>query len=140
TTIATRLTASATPDGHSILINSNTMVVNQVLNPHAGYDVERQLVPVINVAWQPNILAAAPALPASTLGEVIALARTRKVSYGTPGTGSVPHLAGVYLFNVLAKADALHVPYSGAAPALTATIAGQVDLSFVTMPPAVPLV
>jgi tripartite-type tricarboxylate transporter receptor subunit TctC len=138
--IATRLAARATPDGHSILINSNTMVVNQVLNPNAGYDIERELIPVINLAWQPNIIAAAPALPASSLKELIALTRTRKVSYGTPGAGSVPHLAGVYLFAVLAKTDVLHVPYNGAAPALTATVAGQTDLAFVTMPPAIPLV
>jgi tripartite-type tricarboxylate transporter receptor subunit TctC len=140
TTIATRLAARASPDGYSILINSNTMVVNQVLNPNADYDIERQLIPVINLAWQPNIIAAAPGLPVASLGELVALARTRKVSYGTPGAGSVPHLAGVYLFAVLAKIDVLHVPYSGAAPALTATVAGQTDLAFVTMPPAVPLV
>ena len=52
----------------------------------------------------------------------------------------MPHLAGVYLFTVLAKTDVLHVPYDGAAPALTATVAGQNDLAFVTMPPAIPLV
>jgi tripartite-type tricarboxylate transporter receptor subunit TctC len=140
TSIATRLAARATPDGHSILINSNTMVVNQVLNPNAGYDIERELIPVINLAWQPNIIASASAFPAASLGDLIKLARTRKLSYGTPGAGSVPHLAGVYLFTVLAKTDVLHVPYAGAAPALTATVAAQNDLAFVTMPPAIALI
>ena len=70
--IGTRLAAAATPDGHSILINSNTMVVNQILNPNAGYDIERQFIPVINLAWQPNIIAAANALPVSNLSELIA--------------------------------------------------------------------
>jgi tripartite-type tricarboxylate transporter receptor subunit TctC len=140
TSIATRLLARATPDGHSILINSNTMVVNQILNPNAGYDIERELVPVINLAWQPTIIAATSGFPAASLKELIALTRTRKVSYGSPGAGSVPHLAGVYLFTVLAKTEVLHVPYAGAAPALTATVAGQNDLAFVTMPPAIPLV
>jgi tripartite-type tricarboxylate transporter receptor subunit TctC len=136
--VATRLVAGLPPDGYSILINSSTMVVNQVANPNAGYDIERQLVPIINVAWQPSIIAAGPTLPAASLADVIALARTRKLSYGTPGQGSVPHLAGVYLFNMLSKADVLHVPYSGAAPALTALMGNQVELGVMTLPPAVP--
>src|SRR6185436_17426103 len=124
----------------SVLINSNTMIVNQIVNPAADYDVEKNLVPVINVAWQPNILAAASAMPGRTLADLIAQTRTRKVTYGTPGQGSMPHLGAVFLFGVLAKTDLLHVPYNGAAPALTAVVAGQTDLAFVTMPPAVPFV
>src|SRR5262249_55611206 len=123
-----------------VLINSNTMIVNQIVNPAADYNVEKQLVPVINVAWQPNILAAASAMPGRSLAEVIALTKTRKVSYGTPGQGSMPHLGAVFLFGVLAKTEVLHAPYNGAPPALTAVVAGQTDLAFVTMPPAVPLV
>jgi tripartite-type tricarboxylate transporter receptor subunit TctC len=138
--IATRLVASAAPDGYNVLINSNSMLVNQVVNPNAGYDVERQLIPILNVAWQPNIIVAAPGLPVTSLENVVSLSRTRKLSYGTPGQGSIPHLAGVYLFEVLAKTDVLHVPYSGAAPALGATVAGQIDLAFVTLPPATQLV
>lgn len=136
--IATRLAASSAPDGYNVLINSNSMVVNQLANSNAGYDIERQLIPILNVAWQPNVIVAAPALPVASLADVIALARTRKLSYGTPGQGSVPHLAGVYLFNMLAKTDILHVPYSGAAPALTAMMGNQVDLGVMTLPPAVP--
>jgi tripartite-type tricarboxylate transporter receptor subunit TctC len=138
--IGTRLAVHATPDGHSVLINSNTMVVNQIVNPGAGYDIERDLIPVINVAWQPTIIVSAPALPAASVGELVKLARARKVSYGSPGQGSMPHLGAAYLFGMLAKAEVLHVPYSGAAPALTATMGGQTDLAFVTMPPAVPFV
>jgi tripartite-type tricarboxylate transporter receptor subunit TctC len=138
--VGTRLAIRASPDGHSVLINSNTMIVNQIVNPAANYNIERQLIPVINVAWQPTIIVAAPGLPAASLPELIARTRTRKVSYGTPGQGSMPHLGAVFLFAVLAKTDVLHVPYNGAAPALTATMGGQTDLAFVTMPPAVPFV
>ena len=63
-----------------------------------------------------------------------------KLGYGTPGQGSMPHLAAMFLFSTLAKVELLHVPYNGAAPAITATIAGQPQLSVVTLPPAVPLV
>jgi tripartite-type tricarboxylate transporter receptor subunit TctC len=136
--LATRLVASAAPDGYTVLINSNTMVVNQVGNPNAGYDIERQLIPILNVAWQPNLIVAAPALPANSLADVIALSRTRKLSFGSPGHGSMGHLAAAYLFNILAKTDILHVPYNGAVPALTAVISGQIDLAGMTLPPAVP--
>ena len=136
--LATRLVVSAAPDGYTVLINSNSMVVNQVANPNAGYDVERQLIAILNVAWQPNVIVAAPALPVTSLGDVVALSRTRKLSYGTPGQASIPHLAGTYLFNILAKTDIVHVPYSGAVPALTATMSGQIDLASLTLPPAIP--
>jgi len=138
--IGTRLVTGATPDGYTVLINSNSMVVNQVTNPHAGYDIERQLIPIINVAWQSTIIAAKPDLPASSLGDVLALSRKSKISYGTPGIGSVLHLAGTYLFNMLAKTEILHVPYKGAAPALSAAAGSQIDLAFTTLPPAIPLV
>jgi tripartite-type tricarboxylate transporter receptor subunit TctC len=138
--IATRLVAGSKPDGYTVLINSNSMVANQVVNPHAGYDIERQLIPIINVAWQSTIIVAKPDLPVSSLKDVLALSRKSKLSYGTPGTGSVLHLAGTYLFNMLAKVDILHVPYKGASPALAAAAGNQVDLAFTTLPPAVPLV
>ncbi len=138
TGIATKAVIDAPPDGYTVLFNSNTMVVNQVANPNAGYDIERQLIPILNVAWQPNIIVAAPALSVTSLRDVIALARTRKLSYGTPGQGSIPHLAGAYLFNILAKTEVVHVPYAGAVPALTATMAGQIELASLTLPPAVP--
>ena len=138
--IGTRAVTGAEPDGYTVLINSNSMVVNQVTNPHAGYDIERQLIPIINVAWQSTIIVAKPDLAASSLRDVLALSRKSKISYGTPGIGSVLHLAGTYLFNMLAKTDILHVPYKGAAPALSATAGSQIDLAFVTLPPAIPLV
>jgi tripartite-type tricarboxylate transporter receptor subunit TctC len=138
--IATKYVAGAQPDGYTVLINSNSMLVNQIANPNAGYDVERQLIPVINVAWQSTIIAAAKDLPVSSLKDVIALSKTRKLAYGTPGLGSIPHLGGAYLFDLLAKADILHVPYKGASPALSALAGDQIELAFVTLPPAVPLV
>jgi tripartite-type tricarboxylate transporter receptor subunit TctC len=110
------------------------------VNPAADYNVERDLVAVINVAWQPTIIVAAPAVQAATLKELIAQTRARRMSFGSPGQGSMPHLGAAYLFGMLAKSDVLHVPYAGAAPALTAVVAGQTDLAFVTMPPAVPFV
>lgn len=140
TAIATRFVAGATPDGYTVLLNSNSMLINQIANPDAGYDVESQLIPVINICWQPMIIVAAKDLPVSSLGDVLALSKSRKLSYGSPGQASIPHLAAVWLFDMLAKTSILHVPYKGASPALSALAGNQIDLVCATMPPAIPLI
>src|SRR5262245_22339979 len=138
--IAGRQVASADADGHTVLVNSNSMVVNQVMSAAAGLNVERDLVAVLSVAPQSIILAAAPDLPVTTLGDLIALARTRKLQYGSPGVGSVPHLLVEYLFTSLADVQLEHVPYQGAANALTAAMTSQIQRASVTTPPAAALV
>ena len=140
TAIATRYVAGSAPDGLIVLINSNSMVVNQIANPNAGYDIMRELIPVANVVWQPCVIVAKNDLPASTLDDVISLARERELSYSSPGVASITHLGAVYLFNMLAKVELLHVPYKGGSPALTAVAGGQTDLCYVTLPPALPLI
>ncbi len=140
TSIATRFVADSTPDGHTVLINSISMTINQVANRNAGYDVERQLIPVINAAWQPLVVAAAPDLPVASLRDVLSLSKTRKLGYGSPGQAGIGHLAGAYLFDLLAKVEVLHIPYKGAAPALTDLAGKQMELAIVTLPPAVPLI
>jgi tripartite-type tricarboxylate transporter receptor subunit TctC len=138
TSIATRYVAGAKPDGYTLLMNSNSMVANQVINPNAGYDIERELVPVLKAAVQPNIIVAAADLPAKTLKDVIELSKRQDITYGSPGAGSIPHLAAEHLFTALAGARLRHIPYPGAAPALTSALGGQVSLVVVTAPPAVP--
>lgn len=142
TGIATRAVIEAVPDGYTVLYNSNTMVVNQLMNPNAGYDIERELLPVINVAWQPTVIVASNSLPVSSLADVIALSKTRKLSFGTPGPATPQRLVGVQLFNILSKTktDIVQIPYNGAAPALAAVAGNQVDLAISTLPPAVPLI
>jgi tripartite-type tricarboxylate transporter receptor subunit TctC len=138
--IAGRQVAASEPDGHTVLVNSNSMVVNQIMSPGAGLNVERDLVPILAVAPQSIILAAAPDLPVSSLGDLIGLARSRKLHYGSPGVGSVPHLMVEYLFTSLAGVQMEHVPYQGAAQALTAAMTSQIQVATVTTPPAVALV
>src|SRR5215475_8001620 len=138
--IAARQVAGADADGHTVLVNSNSMLVHQVMNPGAGLDIARDLLPVLSVAPQSVILAAAPDLPASSLPELMTLARAKRLLYGTPGVGSVPHLMVEYFFGSLAGIAMEHVPYQGAAPALTAAMASQIELASVTTPPAIALV
>jgi tripartite-type tricarboxylate transporter receptor subunit TctC len=140
TSIATRAVAAAKPDGYTLLVNSNSMLANQVTNPGAGYNVERELIPVLKAAVQSNIVVAAPDLPVATLKDVIALSRKQDLTYGSPGEGSIPHLAAENLFTALAGTRLRHIPYAGAAPALIAVAGSQVQLACVTAPPAIPLV
>jgi tripartite-type tricarboxylate transporter receptor subunit TctC len=138
--IAGRQVATAEPDGYTVMVNSNSIVINQVLNPNTGLDIERDLVAVVSVAPQPNLIAAAPDLPVKSLSELIALARAKKLLFGSPGLGSIPHLVVEYLFTSLSELRLDHVPYPGAAQALTAVMTSQIELASVTMPPAVQLV
>jgi tripartite-type tricarboxylate transporter receptor subunit TctC len=140
TSIATRAVASAKPDGYTLLVNSNSMLANQVTNPGASYNVERELIPVIKAAVQSNIVVAAPDLPVTTLKDLIALSRRQDLTYGSPGEGSIPHLAAESLFTALAGTKLRHIPYAGAAPALIAVAGSQIQLACVTAPPAIPLV
>jgi tripartite-type tricarboxylate transporter receptor subunit TctC len=138
--IAGKQVASAEPDGNVVLIASNSMVVAQAMNPNVGLDIRRDLKALASVAPQAIIIASQPSLPASTFPELIALAKTRQLNYGSPGAGSVPHLLGVYLFGSLAGVTLEHIPFPGAAQALTNLLGGQIDLAMVTAAPAVTLV
>lgn len=137
--LATRQVASLPPDGYTLLMNSNSILANQVVNASAGHDVERDLTPVMKAAVQTNILVAAPSLGVSTLADVVKLARTRDLDYGSPGLGSIPHLAAEQLFALL-NIKPKHIPYPGAAQALTAVTGGHIQMACVTAPPAVTLV
>ena len=138
--IAARQVAGAEADGHTVLVNSNSMLVHQVMNPSAGLDIARDLKPVLSVAPQSIIFAAAPDLAVDSLGELTTLARAKKLLYGTPGVGSVPHLVIEYVFGSLAGIEMEHVPYQGAAQALTGAMTSQIQLASVTTPPAIALV
>ncbi|HEX4328678.1 MAG TPA: tripartite tricarboxylate transporter substrate-binding protein [Burkholderiales bacterium] len=138
--VATRYIAQAKADGNIIFVNSNSMLVNQLINPEAGYDVERDLAPIGKYVGQPNLLAAAPDLPVSNLAEVVALSKTRDITFSSPGTGSIPHLAAEQLLNVLAGAKVRHIPYPGSAPALASVMGSQVQLASVSAPTAVAMV
>jgi tripartite-type tricarboxylate transporter receptor subunit TctC len=139
-TIAGKQVASAASDGYTVLVASNSMLVAQVMNPRTGLDIERELRGIASAAPQAVIIATHAELPATSLAELIALARTRKLNYGSPGAGSVPHLVIEHLFTAISNARMEHVPFAGAAQALTGALSSQVEVAVVTLPPAVSLV
>lgn len=139
-TIATRIAAQGVPDGYTLLCNSSQYAVAASLYKNPGYDPFKDFAPIINAGVSPNIIFVNPSVTANNLQELIALGKTRKLSYGSAGAGTTPHLTGERLLKILAGLDITHIPYSSAAPAVLAVAAGQVPIGLTAMPPTVPLI
>ncbi|MBT2323296.1 tripartite tricarboxylate transporter substrate binding protein [Variovorax paradoxus] len=130
--IGGEVAARSPADGYTLLMSSGGMVsVNPHLYPKMPFDPDRDLVPVAAAARVLVFLVIKPSLPAENIKDFIAYVKARpgKLSYGSPGTGSSPHLAGE-MFKSQAGLYAVHVPYRGAAPALQDLLAGQLDYYF----------
>ena len=139
--LAAEAVARAAPDGTTLLLGStSTNAVNPWLYTNLGFDLVRDLAMVSLVATGNSALAVNPGVPAKDVKELIALARARpgRLTFASSGTGSSLHLAGE-LFREMAGVDIVHVPYKGAAPAMTDLISGQVDMSFAPVANVVPL-
>lgn len=139
--LGSEIVARAAPDGYTLLgANPGPLTIAPGLNPKMPYDVFKHLTPVILVTNTTSVTAVHPSVPARTVKELIALARAHpaKLTYGSPGIGTVGHL-GWELFNHLAGTRMLHVPYKGAAQATNDFLAGQIDLRSFSTPAAIPL-
>ncbi len=135
--IATEALIRALADGYTVLAgNIGPIAVNPSLYK-LTFNPLKDLAPVSLLALAPLLIVVHPTLPAKNLRELIALAKREpgKLNYSSAGTGSSNHLAGA-LFNMLAGVETVHIPYRGAGPATIDLLAGQVMLSFVTMPSA----
>jgi tripartite-type tricarboxylate transporter receptor subunit TctC len=139
-TIATRIAAQGAPDGYTLLCNSSQYVVAPSLYRDPGYDPFKDFAPIINAGVSPNILFVHPSVNAHNLQELIALGKKQKLTYGSAGTGSTPHLTGERLLKLMAGLDVTHIPYSSAAPAMLAVAAGQIPVGSIAMPPTVPFI
>jgi tripartite-type tricarboxylate transporter receptor subunit TctC len=133
--------ARAAPDGQTLLVVSNALAINPALYPNAAFDVRRDFAPVTRAVVSPNILVAQPGKDLRDITGLIAAAHARSggLTYSTPGIGTSPHLTAE-LLRQNAGVELVHVPYSGAAPAMQALLGGQVDLSFSALPQALPSV
>jgi len=128
--IGTQQVAQSAADGHTLLLGfDGTMVINPHVFPKTGFDTLKDFAPVTKLGDATLILVAHPSLPARTLQEMIALAKTRPLAYGTSGTGGTPHLAGE-LLKQRTGAQLEHVPYKGGGPAVTDVVGGQIPLVF----------
>ncbi|MGH8765740.1 MAG: Bug family tripartite tricarboxylate transporter substrate binding protein, partial [Burkholderiales bacterium] len=139
-TIAGALVAKATPDGYTLLFGvAANLAVALATMKNPPYDPATAFTPIIEVARGPYIWMVKPSVPAKNLKEFIAWAKANpgKVNYGSPGQGSVHHLAGE-LFKRAAGIDMVHVPYKGGTTAYTALLGGEIDAMFDSMPAPLP--
>jgi len=129
--------ARSAPDGYTIHIVSTGFMVNMTLYAKVPYDAVKDFAPVTLVAYSPNVVAVNPSVPAKTIGELVQLIRDNpgKYSFAGPGVGSTPHLAGEQ-FRLAFNLDLIHVPFTGAGPAIQATLGGHTPIAFTALPPA----
>jgi tripartite-type tricarboxylate transporter receptor subunit TctC len=140
--VGAQTVAEAPPDGYTLLVTSSSFVVNPSFHKKLPFDVIRDFEPVSNIAaTEAYILGINPRLPVRSVPELIALTRggDNQISFGSPGVGNGLHLAAE-LFKSLTKTQMVHVPYRGAAPAITGLIAGDVQVMFMTPPSSLPFV
>jgi tripartite-type tricarboxylate transporter receptor subunit TctC len=131
----------AAPDGYTLLVGTTALAISPSLYRKLAYDVLKDLAPVTQLTVTPNVLVVHPSVPARSVRELIALARRQPGSLvdASAGRGTSNHMAFV-LFSMLTRTDILHVPYKGAAPALTAVVGGEGAMTFVPINAAIPLV
>lgn len=141
TAIGASAVAQAPADGYTLLISSNTtFTINPGLKTRLPYDPLKSFEAIGILGTSPLVLLANPSVPASTVAELVALARSQpgKLTFGSFGNGTTSHLAGE-MFKVQAGVQITHVPYKGSAPAMQDLIGGQVQLTFDTNVAALPM-
>ena len=129
TNIATEAVARAAPDGHTLLWVTAANAINASLYDKLTFNFIRDIMPVASVVRGPGVMEVNPAVPAKSIPEFIAYAKANpgKINLASSGLGTVSHVAGE-LFKMMAGVDMVHVPYRGAAPALTDLVGGQVQV------------
>jgi len=131
--------AKALPDGYTLLSATPQVAIVQSMVKDLPFDPRRDLAPIALVGVIPNVLVAGPRTPAKTLAELVDLARRNpgKLNYSSTGAGTSVHLSAE-LLKYYAGVDIVHVPYRGAAAAMTALLAGDVDIMVDSVPPSLP--
>ena len=139
-TIATGQVANAATDGTAVLVANQDLIVQPIIKAKVPYDPFRSFVPVSLVVSAPEMIVVHPSLPVKDLKELIALLKANpgKYSYASPGYGTTPHLACVWLFNLENGIDITHVPFQGAAPAVQSVLAGQTPVFHNVLPVVAP--
>jgi tripartite-type tricarboxylate transporter receptor subunit TctC len=137
--IGTVEAAKAAPDGYTLLMMSNTQTANESLVPQRKYELMRDLVPIAPINYSDLVIVVHPSVPAKTLQEFIALAKSQpgKLNYASSGQGTPYHMAGE-LFKTVAGVDIQHVPYRNSGEARSGVIGGQVQMMIDAVPAMAP--
>lgn len=137
--IGTAQAAKTAPDGYTVLITVNNLVINPSLFEKVAFDPYRDFDPIVNAVGFSSAFAIHPSVPAKSVKELIEVIRANpgKYSYASPGLGTPSHLLGEQ-FRVTNNLDVVHVPYGGSGPAITAALAGHTQICFAAMSAAAP--
>lgn len=127
--IAAEMIAAAKPDGHTLSMVYTSYTTNAAMRTQSSYSPVTDNTAITQVSWSPLVLAAHNGLPVKTLPELIQLAKSKTILYGSAGNGSGGHMSGA-LFTIMAGISATHVPYKGAALATSEVLSGQVAFQF----------
>jgi len=133
TNIGTEAVVKAAPDGYTLLVFDVSPAINTNLYDNLNFVFLRDIAPIASIARSPFIMVVNPAIPAKTVPEFIAYAKANpgKINMASTGNGAAPHVTGE-LFKMMAGVDMVHVPYRGAAPAITDLLSGQVQVLFIS--------
>ncbi len=137
--VGTQLAAKSAPDGHTMVLCSLALSYAPALYSKLPYDTEKDFAPISLVATQPFVYVVIPSLGANSLQELIALAKSKpgEIRYGSGGSGGASHL-GTELLRVMTGIDVTHIPYKGTGPALTAMLAGEIQMQLIGISSVVP--
>jgi tripartite-type tricarboxylate transporter receptor subunit TctC len=140
-TLGLTMAAKSPPDGYTVLVTSPTIAISQVLYANLQYDSLKDFAPVARLASIENVMLVHPSVPARTLKEFIALARSQpgKLNYGSGGAGTTNHLANE-LLKSLERINLVHVPYKGATLAAQSLMGGEIDEVILAVAPALPFI
>jgi tripartite-type tricarboxylate transporter receptor subunit TctC len=140
--VAAKMVAATPPDGHVLMLgDSGAMAINVVLNPDLGYDPLRDFTPITALVTVPTVLVVHPSVPARTLSEFVALAKSKpgQLAYGSAGPGSIHHLT-MAIFAAQTGIDLLHVPYRGGTALVGGLVKGEVQAGWSGVPNVLPLI
>ena len=129
--IGAELVAKSAPDGYTLLFTTSAIAANVTLYPKMAFDPRKELTALSQIGTTAALLSVHPSMPVTSAKDVIALSKATRggLNFGSNGTGTTSHLAGV-MFQQVTKAAMTHIPYKGAAPALTALLGGETEMAF----------
>jgi len=139
--VGAEIASKAAPDGHTMVIVTSQAVIVSVMYEKLPFNLIRDFAPITMVASTPFILAVHPAIPATSVRELVALAKSKPgaLRYGSGGSGSPPHLSAE-IFKSMTGTDLLHVPYKGVTPAMIDAVAGEVQMLISVIPAVLPTI
>jgi tripartite-type tricarboxylate transporter receptor subunit TctC len=132
-TYGAKLAADGAPDGYTLLVNTAASTVAPSLYKNLGYDLLKDFTPIANTVSAAGLFSVLASNPAGDLKDLIHRSKGRQLNYATAGVGTSSHIGADYLLRVLAKLDAVHVPFKGGGPATIAVLGGQVEVLYGSM-------